>query len=165
MKDKVERVKSSLQIEEDIDLHVRGWILQRIGWGLMFTFLILAALGFFGDGILSQKEIITDDITVNFERFTRRESDTEIEIIASDRNGSIDVVLSPTFNKVYKIEQILPEPTSQEINNGNTVFEFPAKGQGQITMFLTIRKRVTGNNASAIKVNETDFELNNFIYP
>ncbi|MBD0294127.1 MAG: hypothetical protein ICV84_02845, partial [Flavisolibacter sp.] len=50
----VEEVKTDLEIDEDLDLHEKGWKLQRFGWFFIFALVILAALGVFGDGIASK---------------------------------------------------------------------------------------------------------------
>ena len=51
----VEVVKTELQIEEDIRLQEKGWRFQRWGWAFIFSMVILAALGLFGDGIISKR--------------------------------------------------------------------------------------------------------------
>src|SRR5688500_14447045 len=124
MTERVERVKTSLEIEEDLNLHIKGWILQRAGWGFMLLILISAVLGLFGNGILSENVIIKEGSSVLFERFTRRNNEAEMEIISQHSSGIIEVCLSPRFTESFKVENIIPEPKDQMVKNGLTVYEF-----------------------------------------
>ena len=159
----IERIKTSLEIEEDINLHITGWIVQRIGWFLMLVFLLSAALGLFGNGVLSHKRITTSGVTLQYEKFTRFENDTEIEIQADSQNGFIEVALSDQFTRHFKIDRIIPEPGDQKIIQRAKVFVFPAAGKGEITFFVMAREK--GRLHTAISINGIDFQYTNFIYP
>lgn len=163
MTQKVERVSTSLQIEEDVDLHLKGWVFQRIGWALMLLFLTSAALGFFGNGLVSKKALVMEGSSLVFERFTREDSDTEMVIMAQDDNGIIKVSLSPQFAENFKVESILPEPQKQTVKNGFVVYEFEAQARAELTFFLTSRK--SGPVHSTVFVNDTEYKLKQFIYP
>jgi hypothetical protein len=163
MLEKIERVKTSLQIQEDIDLHIRGWIFQRIGWLLMLMILISSVLGLFGNGLFSEKLIIRNGSSLTFEQFARRDNETEIEILVPHSSGKIQVALSPAFTEIFKVEHIAPEPREQMLKNGFTVYEFAAEANAQLTFFLTTRK--AGRIHSTVQVNDTEFELKQFIYP
>ena len=165
MKTKIERISPPVQLDEDIDLHVTGWVVQRIGWSVMFIFLCLAVFGFFGDGMLSEKTITIDGVTISFERFLRRESNSVMEINASSVNGKIELLFSPDFNKTYQIEAAFPEPAEQSIRNNATLFTFRAEGQGQITLFLNVRKETIGRVTNSLSVNQTDFTLSHYVFP
>ena len=158
-----ERVKTSLQIEEDIDLHIKGWIFQRIGWALMLIFLVSAVLGLFGSGALSEKTITKDGTSIKFDRFERRENDTQLEIVTQQGRGRLVVAFSPAFTESFRIEDIVPGPAEEATRNGHTVYTFAADARAQLTFFLTTRK--AGNIRSELRVNDTDFELRQFIYP
>lgn len=52
----------SLRIEEDSELQKRAWKVQRIVWGIMFLFVIIALIGATGKvGILSKVNIRSKD--------------------------------------------------------------------------------------------------------
>lgn len=163
MAEKVERVKTSLQINEDIDLHVTGWVVQRIGWAVMLTILILSALGLFGNGVLSDRKVAKKGISVAYQRFCRYETETEMEITAQAAGRMIEVILPAAFVEMYNIKSVQPEPETQRIKNGSAVYAFGAEGTGRITIFLSPRKQ--GDVHPVITVNDTDFELSAFIYP
>ncbi len=108
MSRKIERVNTSLEIEEDIDLHETGWIVQRIGWGLMLVVLVCATLGLFGDGLLSETKLAAGGTSVLYQKFLRSEADTEVEIVSHDVSGKIRIAFSPNFLDVYKFDRMTP---------------------------------------------------------
>lgn len=165
MSKKIERVNSSLQLDEDIGLHETGWVIQRVGWGIMLAVLIFAILGLFGNGMLSEQKVVAGGITVVYEKYLRSETDTEFEIIARDVNGKVQVTLSPQFNDLFKIDRMTPEPSSQNIENGSTILDFSARGEAQLVFFLSTREGNRGNKANSVIVNNTDFTLDHYIYP
>lgn len=163
MKNGPERVQTSLQINEDIDLHSKGWVIQRIGWALMFIFVLCAALGLFGNGLLSHRSVHKDGTSVFYERYGRHQSNTRIEIDANAHNGKIQIVLSGNFTESYKIERIVPEPAEQKMQAGSKVYVFTAEGQGHVTFFVSALK--WGTITSTLGINGTDFNLESYIYP
>ena len=165
MKSRIERINAPLQLDEDIDLHVTGWLVQRVGWCVMFVFLVLAALGFFGDGWLSDKSVAVNGTTISYEHFLRRENDTVMEIIAEAVDGNIQLSIGPDFTRTYEIESIFPEPAEQIMRNNDTVFIFPATGRGQITLFLKVRKQMVGSARTSLRVNQSDFTLSHYVFP
>ena len=163
MNERIERTKTSLEIEEDIDLHVKGWILQRIGWAFMLAFLIAAALGLFGDGILSEKKVSQDNITLTYQRYQRHQTDVELCIRTTRSRGELHIVLPAGFTSNFEIEKIVPEPVSQKIENGSVINVFVSEGEGEITFFMKPMKR--GSVDTSLEVNGTRFALSHYIYP
>lgn len=159
----IEHIKTSLQIDEDLDLHIKGWIFQRIGWALMLLFLVCAALGVFGDGMLSEKILTSRGTSVLFDRYLRRENDTEVEILAPYKDGRLLVVFSPMFTKSFKVDRVVPKPVEERTNNGSTVYAFAGEEAGQLTLFLTARK--AGMIHTTVRVNDIDFEIEQYVYP
>jgi hypothetical protein len=163
MKHSVERIRTSLQIEEDIDLHIRSWIIQRIGWGLMLIFLVLAALGLFGNGFLSEQHVSADGASLTYERFSRYENNTALEIETSARRKSISIHFDPGFAQTFKVEKINPAPSGQKIQDGVRIDSFAVEGRAHITYFLS--PRIYGDAAYVLQVNESRFQLAQYIYP
>ena len=163
MRDSVERVHTSLQIDEDIDLHIRSWIGQRIGWALMFALLASAGLGLFGNGIVSEMNLSVNGTSVSYERFSRFESNTALEIETSDINGSISVRLDPEFARSFKVERINPEPSGEKLQDGTLIDSFTVEGRGHVTYFIS--PRAQGRTTYTLQVNESEFQLTQYIYP
>ena len=66
MFEKVEWVKTSLQIEEEIDLHVKGWIFQR-GLGNDADILVNAGAGIIWQWCFARTALIKDGSSVIFD--------------------------------------------------------------------------------------------------
>ena len=163
MANKIERFKPSLEIDEDIDMHITGWVIQRIGWFLMLAFLLCAALGLFGTGILSPRSDSQNGSSVKYERFGRNQNDTEVEIKAESKAGRIEVELPDAFTRSFKVETIIPDPQEQRIADGSTTYIFPSEGAGEITLFVTARK--SGSVNTTLKVNGNQHPFKTYIYP
>lgn len=165
MAGKIERIKPSLAIDDDIDLHIVGWIVQRIGWAVMLIFVMLAAAGLFGDGLLSEERLSEGNTTIEFQKYLRRDSDTEIAISASPDGKVVRLGLSDGFNDLYKVERVMPEPEHQSISPSGVEMEFSAAGQARITLFLSVRKHKAGRANVTLFVNGSAFSLSSFTYP
>jgi hypothetical protein len=163
MGEKIERAENSLQIDEDLNLHIKGWIFQRVGWALMLIFLICALLGLFGDGILSKRELVVEGSTIHYERFSRYDNKSQLEILSQHRDGKIEVVMPPVFAASFEVENVVPEPAKQKMANGSMVYEFEGEGTAQLTFFLNSRQ--AGSVNGTIQVNDTGFELKQYIFP
>src|SRR5688572_7914845 len=89
-KHSVEVVNHELQLEEELPMHERSWVIQRVGWVLIILFVLAAAAGLFGDGILSKKKSTSGNATAEYERFARYESETKI--LLQSPNESINTL-------------------------------------------------------------------------
>ena len=163
MRGSIERVRTSLQIEEGIDLHITSWIVQRIGWSIMFGVLLAAALGVFGNGVLSEARVSANGASLSYERFCRYENNTALELEAPDKSGSLIVRFNPEFSSVFKVEEINPEPTGQKIQDGARVDFFQVQGHGHITYYVS--PRAQGSTHYEMQVNGTSFQLTQYVYP
>ena len=163
MKEKIERIKTSLQIDEGIDLHIVSWTIQRVGWVLILVVLVLATLGLFGNGVLSERNIRAGDISLRYERFARFQNSTAIEVTASARGGDLTVAFSRDFVGAFKVEEINPEPAGQRIERGSTVYLFRATGSGRATFFVSPRRR--GHVKYDVRIDGAEFHPESLIYP
>jgi hypothetical protein len=163
MEEKIERIKTSLDIEEGLDLHLRSWAIQRIGWGLIFVVIAFALLGLFGNGVLSEMTLHAGGVSLRYERFIRFENDTPIEVTVSGSNDNMTVAFSHDFAEAFKVENINPEPAGQRLENGSMVYLFKTEGTGQATFFVSARRR--GDVEYDVRVNATELHVGSLIYP
>jgi hypothetical protein len=100
-----------LELGEDIQLERRQFVLQRIGWGLMAVFLVLALLGFFGSGPVSRAIARSEGgaITIEYDRFIRRESAAYVR--ARVREGE-RIRVDRAYLEYADLERIDPQPLS-----------------------------------------------------
>jgi hypothetical protein len=159
----MERIKTSLQLKDEIDLHLTGWIVQRIGQGLLLLLVIAAAAGVFGTGWLSSRRISQDGSTVTFERLARFEAPMKLIIHAQKAGGSIDVRFPQTYISGIEVDKIVPEPEAQEAGNGFVTYRFKT-GQSSAIIFYLIPESA-GNIRTEMTVNNSVFHIAHFIYP
>ncbi|HYF71126.1 MAG TPA: hypothetical protein VD884_23520 [Ohtaekwangia sp.] len=159
----IERPKTSLEIDEDINLHVKGWIIQRVGWFIILILLVCAAIGLFGTGVLSEKTLIKEGSVITYEQFNRRENETHVEIVAREVSGNVLIHLPHGYLQSHDLKKITPEPAEYKSVNGSLLLVFPTEQQAFIT--LDIEPKEVGQMNNIITINQLDFGINEFIFP
>lgn len=159
----IENVKTELTIEEHIELHRKGFVIQKVGLILIILTVLLAAIGVFGDGILSKKTLSAAGSTVEYQRFYRFEAKMPIKLQTFAKQGRSTVSFDSHYLNELKIESINPEPAGSRIENNSVHFFFEGLGELNVT-FYVIPQHV-GSLQGTLRVNEQRFELHHFIYP
>jgi hypothetical protein len=149
-------------IEDEISLHRKGWVIQRIGWILMFAFLIAALLGLFGEGPLSSKNIKVGNIEIAYERFCRYEHGMKIKLQSNDENIST-VSIPQDYLENFRVGEIVPEPQKQVASAGYVNFQFEGSDNKLISFYLTPLKRKTVEGL--FRANAHSFTIKHTIYP
>lgn len=159
-----EVVNSDLEIEEYLPLQKTGWVVQRIGLGIMLLFVLLALLGLFGDGILSKRTTKTKNITLTYERFYRHEGSMELRInVAENNKVDLDVAFPVEYLENFEIRSILPEPKANRTGQGKVRYVFDVRGKINIVYYLTPRQ--SGTLTGTVEVNDAIFSIEQYIYP
>ncbi|MEI6948244.1 hypothetical protein V9K67_13690 [Paraflavisolibacter sp. H34] len=159
----VEEVKTTLQIDEDLPLHQRGWKIQRAGWIFILLFLLLAAIGLFGNGPISEKKLRSDQVTVTYERFFRYEAEMELKIDRQAGDSATVVSLPGPYLKNFLVDAIIPEPEATTYSGGRIQYRF--QGTGPLTVVFYLKPQHYGSFAAQLQVNDQPFSIAHFIYP
>ncbi|THU41090.1 hypothetical protein FAM09_02945 [Niastella caeni] len=162
-KQSVETVRHKLQLDESLEQHKRGWIIQKIGWGILYSALILALAGVFGSGPLSYKTLIKNGNSVKYERFLRYESEAEMTFNIQNAKDSITLEIPQQYMQYIDLHSITPLPHSNRTVNDVTTYYFHALRTANIHCHLMAKR--TGSITAIIKVNETPFTISHQIYP
>src|SRR5688500_14945658 len=107
-----------LQIKEDIEFQRRSCIVQRLRW-LVFTVLIrLAALGLFGDGLLSDAQAGQEEgaLWLEYPRFKRFEDEFQMRVHANEgavADSEIRIHLDQNYLNGVEVKSVSPEPDSE----------------------------------------------------
>ncbi len=158
-----ETITHSLELDEDIKLAEKSWPIQRIGWGLLFLFLVLSALGVCGTGILSKASERVDGHTLEYQRFARIQNQIEMRFKLSNVQRNAVIVLPQSYISNVEIRNISPEPTQQAVENGKHFFVFDGSGDMTITFYTEARK--AGRYNTNIMAGHTRFSISQLIYP
>jgi len=159
----LEKVKTDLQINEHLDAHRTGFVVQRIGLVFIIAFVVVAAIGLFGDGLVSKKTETKGNVVFHHERFYRYEArmEVKIEMVGTSRGG---VVSFPNrYLNNFKVEAITPSPNTTKIDNDNVIYFFDGSGNMQLTFYLV--PQAFGTINGSVEVNGHPFAVNHFIYP
>jgi hypothetical protein len=162
-KNKVETVRPTLEIDESLPLHEKGWVIQRVGWVIIISTVIAGILGLFGEGPLSKQSPVSGNIKATYERYFRFEAEMKI-IVESASDHVSQISLPQAYLKNFKLLRFVPEPHHNTTAAGEVIYEF-LPGQNRIVaIYLTPTNH--GQIDGDMKVNGTNvFSLHHFIYP
>jgi hypothetical protein len=162
--DSVERVKTSLEIDEHLPIQERGWKWQAIGLYFIFALVLTAAAGLYGDGPLSKKRESETFATVEYQRFNRFQSRMElkVELNSPGKPDDLTVTFPANYLKHFQVDSILPEPEKTIVNGDQLQYVFNGTGNITITFYL-IPQSVGGINGS-IEINNNRLDFNHFIF-
>jgi hypothetical protein len=122
----------AVEIDENLTHERRSWLFERAGWVTLAVLLLLALAGLFGKGLLSYTSASTHDksLQVEYERFVRFQAPITLRIHLQPEGLSSPkgkVWLSREYLDAIRIEQIEPEPESQETVEDGVLYTFPAQ--------------------------------------
>lgn len=158
----VEQVKHDLELDEDLDLHERGWLIQKFGWVMVLGIVLTAALGLFGNGVLSSKHEKSGSVMLEYERFNRYEHEMEL-LVQSSGESITTIALPQAYMKDMRLVRVVPEPESNEAIGDNVTFNFI--GTHNIVS-IYVRPEQTGTINALVAVNDdARFNISHFIYP
>lgn len=170
-KDRDDEKKSrNVPVIEHLPLLRVSWHLEKLGYFVIFTVVFLALLGFFSNGILSDKEKFNESKTlkINYEKFVRNGTQTELKIrMKNDENKYIIVIISDQLDNFYMIESVVPQSLQVSHQDNNLYFTSPKNASQQWHTFTFILRskewgefqaRITGADGKPVTINQ-------WIYP
>lgn len=161
-KHKVEVLNPELEIDEQLHLQEKGWVIQRVGWIIIILVMIAGGLGVFGGGLLSKKSSSSGSIKAEYERFFRYE--TEMKVLIESSNHISSISFSQQYLKDFRIVRFVPEFDNNNTTENEIRYNF-LPGQNRIVTVYLIPKHY-GAIGGTMKVNDNNkFNLNHFIYP
>jgi hypothetical protein len=156
-------LKTTLEMDDEIGLHEKGWIAQRIGWCALALILVAASIGVFGDGIVSKRFESKNNIEIKYQHFGRYEAAFELRIAATVDTHGLLVAVPQSYLAAMEVDKIIPQPGVQKIENDQLILMFDANHRAEITVYLI--PKTTGKVSGDIAVNATRFSITHFIYP
>jgi hypothetical protein len=149
-----------------LNFHRREWRIQRIGWVLIALFLVLAVGGLFGNGPLSRAH--TDDGAgrIDYERFTRYGSSTDLVVTpVASAHGVNRVAISGDYLEAFRIERITPEPAAVRMTGASIVYEFASAAPGASISFHIRPQRLWRHSATVTIDGGTPLHVSQLTYP
>lgn len=158
----VEVVEPCLEIDEQLDLQKKGWVLQRVGWIFILCVMIAGGLGLFGEGILSGKTVSSGNSRVNYERFFRYE--VEMKVLVESSHHIASVSFPQEYLKNFNIVRFVPEPANNSTINNTISFNFLPADNHIVSIYMI--PKGYGGISGTMKINGAEvIQLDHFIYP
>jgi hypothetical protein len=158
----VEKVRVDLDIDEHIKMQEKGWLLQTVGIYFIFAFVLSAALGLYGNGITSKRNLNKNEAAIEYERFFRAEAKMDLKIKTTSAQN-VTVSFPARYLNHFEIASIVPQPGESRFEGDHVQYVFNGRDGMEITFYLVPQKR--GQVEGSIKINDNLFTINHFIFP
>jgi hypothetical protein len=162
-KQSVETLRHNLQLDENLNDHKKGWVIQKVGWAVLYLGLILALAGVFGTGPLSYRTTSQNGASVKYERFLRYESESEISFNVQDAKDSITLEVPQQYMEYIELNAMTPLPHANRTVNNVTTYYFNASHTANIHCLIKAKK--SGSITATLIVNKTPIIIAHQIYP
>ncbi|MDC0740438.1 hypothetical protein [Polyangium mundeleinium] len=156
-----------LETSEDLAFERTSMRVRRVGRAVLFLFVLLAALGLFGEGPLSHATAgDASGFFVRYERFTRVDGATRFEIRPRAQSSAAPrrLFLSASLFERGHIEHFVPEPSLVEIHADRSAITFPRVEAGASSC-SSCAPRAPVSSASPSVRRAALRSLSLFVYP
>ena len=163
-----------LEAEDHLRHQAGEWLAERIGWGVIGTVLLAAAVGFLGPGPMSRRQHASGDRTliVEYDAIGRALSPARLRLQIANAGRPVTgfdadapgvrVALPRSFIDATVIEHIVPEPVRTEAGVDEVVYTFgmTSADESQTVIFhsqsdefgsFTHRVRLAGKEPAVIR--------------
>jgi hypothetical protein len=132
-----ERIGDLELANHDLRFQERTWRAERIGQVLLIAFVVLAAVGVFGVGPLSDATATAGGTTASYQRFLRLGKPADLTVtVAPMTRGPVKIALPTSYVERFDVEAIVPEPSEQATDAEALRLTFPS-GTRKVTLRLT----------------------------
>jgi hypothetical protein len=123
-------------VREHMRFQRRLWVVERAGWLVLALIMLLALLGLFGTGVLSNATVSAGSLTVEYDRFERATRVSQfIFQFAPSPNGERRLRLNRVFQDNYEIASIQPPPAKSSADGLDLTFSAPAGSPARIVIW------------------------------
>lgn len=161
-----------LEINQDLGVQRKTWVLQRIGWGGMALIVLAALGGVFGSGPLARMDVSDDRHTfrLEYDRFGRYEGETALRLVLSPettKTGRVTVEINRAYWAGQAVEHITPEPLVSSLGIDGFVYMFETKAPSTPAVItFRLRPEYLGALDGRIRVNEAGpVHFHQFMFP
>jgi hypothetical protein len=160
-----------LELEQDLAFQRREWFVQRAGWWGLSLFVLAAALGLFGNGLLSHARAGEQgaSLWVEYERFVRVGAMDRLLVHLGPKPADADT-REVRFNRAYfedlRVERITPEPERTLVGDHQVTLVFDARAlPGISTLIIDAHPVTIGRHVAQITTGrEMPLTFSQFAY-
>ncbi len=136
----------TLEIDEDIQFQQKEWFLQRIGFALLFAFVLAALLGFTGmGGPMSRGEAGErgGPLHVEYARFVRRGGSSTVKLHLRVAPGEVRFWVAAPYFEHVRVDSVAPTPELVSVEKDRHVYLIRA-GSPAVTVTLEVLHESAG---------------------
>lgn len=128
--------RMSLQINDDMPLQRRTWIVERIGWIVMGILVLAALAGVFATGPASWAEAHdpSGQVRVEYERFQRHMAPFSLQVHIAPESVSGDTIavrLNADLVNAIQVQKVVPEPQNAKATADGIAYTFAVLEPGK----------------------------------
>jgi hypothetical protein len=164
--------KAAPQVGEDPAFMHSEWRLQRIAWVLILATLVLGALGLFGHGPLSHARAGTPELSIEYQRFLRQNSPSQVRVSLQHprvEDGVVRLAIGREYLNAFLLEHIVPRPLRVTADADGLIFEFAvAANATAIEISFDGTAQQTGSHRGVIRIPGAKLppvQFSQFTYP
>lgn len=163
--ERIERTASLPGLDEDLQLQIRGWKVQRVCWFFLLLLLILTGMGLFGEGVLSKRRLMAEQVSFEYERFPRYSNETEVLIRMRSPGPRAEVEIPLAYLSCFKTEEVFPAVFERKVKGDDLSYSFDTGGKDSLLIAFRLTPQKRGSVSAEWNVNGTDLRVSHFIYP
>ncbi len=129
-----------LEISQDLDYERKSKKFRQVSAVVWAAIVVAALLGLFGTGSLSDASMSEGELEVEYERFTRFGTTTELSIESGAGEGKTNIAISRSYLAELEISDILPQPDSTTVRPDRVVYTFDVQPPTAVKFFATPRE-------------------------
>lgn len=164
-----ESISRSEPIQENMPMQQRVWRFERVGWYVLVLIVLLALAGLFGNGPLSDAEVMSQDgrLKVEYQRLSRSGTTDNLFITVRGIPGQpVTVELEGSLLRKASIETIQPEPQMSMSHGPALLLQLGTSKDGMATLYLTLRSEHVGTLDGTVRAGpQSAVNFSTFLYP
>ncbi|MGW7774019.1 hypothetical protein ACTWM0_13825 [Pseudomonas machongensis] len=156
-------------VQEDMSMQKRVWRFERVGWYVLVIIVLLALAGLFGNGPLSDAEVVSPDgrVKVEYQRLSRSGTTDNLYITVRGEPGQpVEIELEGSLLRAASIETMQPEPKRSMSHGPALLLQLGTHKDGVATLYLTLRSDHVGTLEGVVRAGpRSAVHFSTFLYP
>lgn len=143
-------------VNENMHAQRLEWRMQAVGNYLLFALVILALLGVFSDGVLSETTQTSRGgaLTVEYQRMIRAQSDERYILrVQGEPDQPVSVTFSGDFMDSVDIQTLSPPPQTSHTSLHGMTLTWPATPDGRHAVWIMAQPQAAGYLTSSVTVD------------
>lgn len=155
-------------VPEDLRLQRAEWRFERAGALVLLALVAAAALGLFGNGLLSRAVRVDGPLEVVHQRFARSGAAAPLDVTVAPGAavaGTVDVLVAEEYLGAVDVQSVSPEPDSTSVAPGFLVLTFPVEPDAELRVRFSVQAEDVGTVRGTVRAGGASVSFAQFVYP